>query len=102
MGEIVITSQKYYFGQLISYFLNDFFVSRKANKPGKLGFDHRGQQIMIWVEVPSGDAEMEDKAFLSEAVTNAKFEETGFSISTTVVEENDCLEVQSHYTVIKQ
>lgn len=101
MAEITITSQKYYFGNLVSTFFNEFFITRKSKNPNKLGFNHKGQQIMVWIEVPAGDLEMENNIYLAEAVTNAKYEETGFSISATVVEEEDGLNIPSHYSIVK-
>lgn len=100
--EVVIGAQKFYFRKLINSFLRELFISRKAENPKKMAFDHKGQQIMIWIEVPSGNDKLEDQVFLSEAVVNASFEDTGFSISATVVEEEDSLEVPGHYAFIQK
>lgn len=99
-GSVVSRAQIFYFKKLISSFLRDLIFNRKAETPKKLAFDHKGQQIMIWAEIPTGKDDQEDKIFLSEAKVNALFEQTGFSISATVVEEGDYLDVPGHYTIL--
>lgn len=100
MGGVVSKAQIFYFKKIINAFLRDLILKRKANIPKKLAFDHKGQQVMIWVEIPDNSEDQEDKIFLAEAKVNAMFDQTGFSLSVTVVETSDCLEVPSHYTIL--
>lgn len=99
--DMVVFTQKYYFTRLINDFFQHLFVVRKSKAPTKIAFDHKGKQIMTWLEIPTGDEEMEDNIFIAEATVNSIFAETGFSISATVVEEEDGLSVPGHYEFLK-
>lgn len=97
METVSSTMQKYFFTELIRSFINELFMVRKSSHPKKLAFDYKGKQIMIWVEIPFNDEKMEDNIFLSEAVVNYKFINSGFNISTTIVEDSDRLAIPPHY-----
>jgi hypothetical protein len=69
--------------------------------PKKIAFNHKGKQIMAWFEISNGDEIIEDNIFIAEAIVNSNFENSGFSISATVVEEEDNLEIPGHYQILK-
>lgn len=97
MAAMSQTTQKYHFSALIRSFLKELIGVRKAGFPKKLAFDYKGKQVMVWIEISDNDEEMEDKIFLSEAVINHQFENTGFNLSATVVESSDNLPIPPHY-----
>lgn len=101
LSDMVMVTQRYYFTKLINEFFKELFGVRKSKEPLKIAFDHKGKQIMTWLEIPNGDEQMEDNIFLAEAVVNSNFAKTGFSISATVVEEQDGLAIPGHYEFLK-
>lgn len=101
LEDMLITTQKYYFTIILGEFFNMLFEKRKSNMPNKIGLDHKGKQIMAWFEIPNDDEQLEDTIFIAEAVVNSKFANTGFSISATVVEEEDRLEIPGHYHMLE-
>lgn len=98
---MMITSQKYYFTKILGEFFHVLLDQRKSKIPNKVAFHHKGKQIMGWFEIPNGDEQMEDNIFIAEAFVNSKFSNTDFSISATVVEEEDVLDVPGHYQILK-
>ncbi|PSL05030.1 hypothetical protein CLV48_104205 [Cecembia rubra] len=47
------------------------------------------------------DEQLEDNIVISGPILNSKFSKTGFSISATVVEEEDRRDVSRHYQLLK-
>lgn len=101
LEDMLITTQKHYFTKILGEFFHVLLVQRKSKMPNKVALDHKGKQIMAWFEIPDGDELIEDNIFISEALVNSKFAKTGFSISATVVEEDDHLDVPGHYQFLK-
>jgi hypothetical protein len=101
LEDMMITSQKFYFTKIISEFFNVLLNQKKSRMPKKIAFNHKGKQIMAWFEISNGDEIIEDNIFIAEAIVNSNFENSGFSISATVVEEEDNLEIPGHYQILK-
>ncbi len=101
LENMLVSIQKYYFTKILSEFFQILLVQKESGMPKKVAFNHKGKQIMAWLETPNGDEQQEDNIFIAEAVVNSKFANTGFSISATVVEEEDNLEVPGHYLILK-
>lgn len=101
LEDMLITTQKHYFTKILGEFFHVMLEQRKSNMPNKVALDHKGKQIMAWFEIPNGDEQLEDNIFIAEAVVNSKFSKTGFSISATVVEQEDRLNVPGHYQILK-
>lgn len=101
LEDMLITSQKYYFTKIISEFFKVLLIQKKSRMPKKVAFNHKGKQIMAWFEIEDGDEIVEDNIFIAEAIVNSNFENSGFSISATFVEEDDKLEIPGHYQILK-
>lgn len=97
MQGIAQKMQQYYFREIIQSFFTEFFIVRKSEKPKKLAFDYKGKQIMVWAEIPENNEKMENDIFMSEAIANHQFRDTGFNLSITVVEDCDNLSIPPHY-----
>ena len=92
-------STKYFIVKLVEYYfeqLKSFEIS-----PQKLAFDFSDAKILVWAQISDEDDKSENALILSEARANLKYLETGFYISSTIVEESDNLEIPSHYHELK-
>ncbi|WP_462267368.1 hypothetical protein [Mucilaginibacter sp.] len=93
------TSSKYFIGNLVQFYINAFVTYKIA--PQKLAFDFSDAKILVWAEILDNDEKAEEALILSEAKANAKFADTGFYISSTIVEQSDDLPIPSHYNEVK-
>jgi len=93
------TSTKYFVGTLVQYYINAF-AGYKV-KPQKLAFDFSDAKILVWAEILDDDEKTEEALILSEAKANAKYSDTGFYITSTIVEQSDNLDIPSHYHEVK-
>lgn len=91
-------------------FNNRFFISKAVieyiqllleNKvaTNKLAFDYSNSRVMVWAEI--SDEKTEDNLILTQAEINAKYQEYGIYLSTTIVDIEDNLSIPSHYKVLK-
>lgn len=62
-----------------------------------LAFDLDNSEILVWAVINDDDEINEDKLWLAEAKVNSEFYNYGFTISTTIVEKSDNIEVPPHY-----
>lgn len=94
-----VQSTKYFISQL----LNDYFNELKTFKtrPQRLAFDLSDAKILVWAQIKNDDETTEDALILSEARANSKYHNYGFYVSSTIIEEGDCLEIPSHYHELK-
>lgn len=58
-------------------------------------------KILVWAVVPNDDENAMNQLFLEEAVINAKYCDSGFHISTTIMEESDNCETPSQFQPLK-
>ncbi len=82
----------------------DYFQELKeANvNPLKLFLDHNDAQLFVWAEIEDDDDRTELALFEAEAKANAKNYQYGFSISSTILEKSDGLEVPPHYQTVQK
>jgi len=92
-------STKYFVSQL----LQDYFKELKSfnSFPQKLAFDLSDAKILVWAQIKDNDELTEDALILSEARANSKYNDHGFYISSTIIEESDHLPIPSHYHVLQ-
>ena len=53
--------------------------------------------VLVWAEIADDDELMEDQLRLAQAKINAQYSQYGFYLSSTIVEESDCMPIPSHY-----
>lgn len=87
--------------KIISEFFHVLLDQRKSEMPNKVAFHHKGKQIIGWFEIPNGDEQMEDNIFIAEAFVNSKFSNSGFIISSIVVEEEHRFDIPEYYQRLK-
>ena len=92
-------STKYFIIKLVEY----YFEQLKSFEifPQKLAFDFSDAKILVWAQIENENDKSENALILSEARANRNYSETGFYISSTIVEECDNLEIPSHYNELK-
>jgi len=89
------TSSAFFIKNLIdSYFIE--LVERKAI-PNRLAFELSNSKVLVWAEIDNDDEETEDALILTAAKVNYEFSKYGFHISSTIVEEDDKLNIPKHY-----
>lgn len=88
-------SSIYFISKMMPYYLNDLIKS--GSFPKKLALEMSDNKILVWAEIKEDDEAMENALILSEAKTNAEFSKYGFSISSTIVEDCDNLQIPTHY-----
>ena len=89
------TSSAFFIKNLIdSYFIE--LIDRKKT-PNRLALELSNSKILVWAEIKNDDEETEDALILAAAKVNNAFSKYGFHLSSTIVEEDDMMEVPSHY-----
>lgn len=85
---------------LISEIVNDYIneINDIKEKPLKLALKLSVAEILVWAEINDDDEEAENKLLLSEAKLNAKYNNWGFYINSTIVEKSDGFSVPPHYS----
>lgn len=81
---------------LVLSFLNELLGKRKS-APKKVAFHLAKAKVYAWIEIEDDNQEAEKAVFLSEAKVNFDFSDYNLSLSTTVVESSDEMEVPAHY-----
>jgi hypothetical protein len=92
------SSSIYFIKSLVSDYLVEL-VERKI-QPRKLALELSDAKVLVWAEIEERDEVAEDMLLLAEAKVNAKYDQYGFHISSTVVESCDNLAVPSHYLTV--
>mgnify|MGYP001003481432 CR=1 FL=1 len=77
-----------------SYFIA---LAELKGKPTRLGLDLSASKVLVWAEIKDDDEITEDALILASAKVNNDFSEYGFHISSTIVEEEDNIEIPNHY-----
>ena len=92
-------STKYFIANLVT----DYFKALKSFNvtPQKLAFDFSDAKILVWAQILDDDEKTEDALILSEAKANLKYSDTGFYVSSTIVDESDNLIIPPHYHEVK-
>src|SRR5690606_21881805 len=89
------TSSAFFIKNLIdSYFIE--LVERKAI-PNRLALELSNSKVLVWAEIDNDDDKTEDALILTAAKVNNEFSKYGFHISSTIVEEDDNLNIPKHY-----
>jgi hypothetical protein len=92
-------SSKYFIKNLIdTYFLS---LAEYKRIPKKLGLELSNSKVLVWAEILNDDESTENALILSAAKANQEFSKFGFHISSTIVEEDDNLELPNHYKEVK-
>lgn len=83
----------------IQKIIESYFIALAGYKakPRKLGLDLSASKILVWAEINNDDEETEDALILASARVNNDFSEYGFHLSSTIVEEDDKLNIPAHY-----
>ena len=86
----------------LNVMINDFIkeLNNKKSMPKKLAFSISDSKLFAWAEICNDDEKTEDDLFLAEALVNGKYYQYGVSVSTTVVEESDKIDIPNHYHVL--
>lgn len=91
-------SSQYFIKALVWDYLNEL---KSANKnPIKLALGISDSKILVWSEIKDNDEEMEDLLLITEAKVNGKYQDKGFYINSTIIEESDKLPIPPHYQTI--
>jgi hypothetical protein len=77
-----------------SYFIE--LIESNA-KPNKIALELSDSKVLLWAEIANNDEPTEDALIMSAAKVNHKFSRYGFHISSTIVDEEDQLNIPKHY-----
>jgi len=95
MNEMRRKTTRFYIGKLVVDYvktLKDLHVT-----PLNLYLDYNDSQVLVWAEIEDDDEKTELGLFKAEGVTNAKNLQSGFHISSTILEHGDSVSVPPHY-----
>lgn len=92
------TSSMYFITNMVENYFKE--LVKAQSEPSKIALELSDSKILVWAEIKDGDETMEDALILAEAKTNAYYSKYGFHISSTIVEDSDCLEIPKHYKSI--
>lgn len=86
----------------IQKIVESYFIALAEYKglPRRLGLDLSASKVLVWAEIKNDDEQTEDALILAAAKINNEFADYGFHISSTIVEEDDQLEIPGHYTKV--
>jgi CDP-diacylglycerol pyrophosphatase len=84
---------------IVGDFIYELFVSRKANIVN-IAFDLSGHEVLVWAVVKDDDDDAETALYLSESITNAKYEKLNYNMSVTALEESDNIEIPTQYSLL--
>lgn len=89
------TSSAFFIKNLIdSYFIE--LITRKKT-PNRLALELSNSKILVWAEIKNDDEDTENALILAAAKVNNSFSKYGFHLSSTIVEQDDLLDVPTHY-----
>ena len=93
-----VQSSMYFIENLVRTYLNE--LGSRKRFPLKLAMDLSDAKVLVWAEIKDDDETTEDAMRLAEAKVNAQFMSYGFHLSSTIIEQSDCLSIPSHYQSI--
>lgn len=91
-----INADKYFIKSIVF----EYIKSIPEFLPKKLAFDLDDSEVLVWAEIKDDDEDTENGLLIVEAKINSVYHEFGYDVTTTIVEERDCLAVPSHYSAI--
>ncbi len=94
--------------ELVNLFLLNYikeiseFLKKKKNKSliNKIAVSYGDEKLLIWSEIKEDSEEAEDALLIAQAKINAKYIQSGFAISTMIVEDVDNLTIPAPYQLI--
>lgn len=89
------TSSVFFITNMVEAYFKELIQAK--SKPNKIALELSNSKILVWAEIVEDDQLMENALILAEAKINACFSKYGFHISSTIVEDSDCLVVPKHY-----
>lgn len=92
-------SSEYFIKKLLNSYISE--LVKRNGLPEKLAFDMSDSKVLVWAQIKDDDEQVEKSLILSAAIINYEFEKYGFHISTTIVEEEDSLEIPTHYKSVE-
>lgn len=93
-----IQSSLHFLGQLIIDYVNE--LKERQVEPRQLAMDMSDASVLVWAEINDDDEPTEDQLRLAQAKINARYNQYGFYLTSTIVEQSDCLPIPSHYQSI--
>ncbi len=97
LSNVVVHSQQLFVYEIVKDFLSEI-VARKVDY-SRLAFDLSNTKVLVWVEIDDDDEQSEDGLILAQAKVNYNYQTYGYTISSTIVEQGDNIEVPSHYVL---
>lgn len=88
-------STQYFIAGLVNNYIKE--LSILSQNPKKLGLELSNSKVLVWAEIYDNDDETEKALILAQAKVNAQYDKFGFTISSTIIEECDQLEIPNHY-----
>jgi hypothetical protein len=84
---------------LIKTMLVDYLkeLNERGVKPVDIAFDNTNSGLLVWSVINDNDEDTENNLLLSAAKVNAKFNQYGFAISSTILEKSDEHPIPEHY-----
>lgn len=89
------SSSAFFIKNLIDSYLIE--LAERKVVPKKIALELSDAKVLVWAEIKNDDEASEDNLILAAAKVNSQFSKYGFHISSTIVEENDKLNVPKHY-----
>lgn len=93
-------SNKVYTTHIMTNLVVDFFNYLNQDpsaKPSKIALHLSNRKVLVWAIIPDEQEEIIDGLYKIEAKINFQYRQSGFSLSVTVVEESDGLNIPPQY-----
>lgn len=98
LSTIRTASSMYFISNIIKDYLQELKTAQK--RPLKLAMGLSDSKLLVWAVVKDNDEKTEDTLLIAEAKVNGKYQEKGFYLSSTIVEESDNIPTPPHYQPI--
>nr|WP_321485066.1 hypothetical protein [uncultured Draconibacterium sp.] len=93
-----VQNTHYFIKKLVIDYLTE--VRRRGNNPEKLALQLSESKILVWAEIKDDDESTEDSLLLAEAMVNAKYNELGFHLSSTILESSDNYPIPEQFSSV--
>lgn len=92
-------SSQFFIEELVKEYISE--LNTRNVSTNQLAFELSDAKVLVWAEINDFDEDSEDGLILAEAMTNARFSNFGFHISSTIIEKGDNLPIPPHYSSVK-
>lgn len=94
-------ASQYTHKEFVRELLTKYFDAVNGVDWKRLAFELKSSKIIVWVTIADDAEDLEKLLYRIEATVNSQFSRYGFSVDTMIVEEQDNINVPSHFIEVR-